>query len=188
MSAVLLEKLHQAERRKFARRIVNPPDFDKLSLMIANHSSPTGGLFVFAALFTLMDRLRSTLYRLPVRDMVAAAIIVLSANAIVYADERFQDWIPDVLVIPEDAEVVTDRTIGSSMRMFSISTGANVETLFADWEESLSTNGYLVTQQEKELQVRSIEFTGPNIANAKIILAPITDEGRHLIEFDATLN
>src|SRR5690554_5848144 len=156
--------------------------------MIANHSSPTGGLYVFAALFTLMDRFRSGLYQLPVRDMIAAAIIVLSANAIVYANEGFQDWIPDVLVIPDDAEVVTDRRIGSTMRMFSISTGANVETLFADWEESLRTNGYLVTQQEREFQVRSIEFTGPDIANAKIILAPITDKGRHLIEFDATLN
>lgn len=156
--------------------------------MIANHSSPTAGLFDFAALFTLMDRFHSALYRLPVRDMIAAALIVLSANAIVYADERFQDWIPDVLAIPEDAEVVTDRAIGSSVRMFSISTGANVETLFADWEESLSTNGYPVTQKEGELQGRSIEFSGPDIANAKIILAPITDEGRHLIEFDATLN
>lgn len=34
---------------------------------------------------------------------------------------------------------------------------------------------------------RSIKFSGPGIANAKIIVAPTTEDGRSIIEFDATL-
>ncbi|WP_300043368.1 hypothetical protein [uncultured Paracoccus sp.] len=79
--------------------------------------------------------LRTALPRLPVRDALLAAWLVLAASAVVYADEHLQDWIPDVLTIPEDAEVVTDRAIGSTVRMFSIATGADVDALFAEWEE-----------------------------------------------------
>jgi len=124
----------------------------------------------------------------PIRGMIVALLIVLAASAIVRADEHLQDWIPDVLAMPEDAEVVTDREIGSSLRMFSISTEADIEALFADWQDSLRENGYLIDQRADEGLDRSIEFSGPGIGNAKIIVAPTTDEGRSLIEFDATLD
>jgi len=156
--------------------------------MIANYSFPIRGPLGFANLLTRLKWLHAKLNWRHIRGMIAAALIILSKNSIVYADERFQDWIPDVIVIPQDAKVVTDRAIGSTVRMFSILTGANVETLFADWEESLSSNGYLITQNDGELQKWSIEFSGPGIANAKIILAPVTENNDHLIEFDATLN
>ncbi len=126
--------------------------------------------------------------RVPIRDILLAAAMVLAASVVVYADEHIQDWIPDVLTFPEDAEVVTDRAIGSSIRLFSISTDADVDALLADWEESLTENGYPVTQEAGDLLDRSIEFTGPGITNAKIIVAPVTEDGRSLIEFDATLN
>jgi hypothetical protein len=113
--------------------------------------------------------------------------MVLAASVVVYADEHIQDWIPDVLTFPEDAEVVTDRAIGSTIRLFSISTGADVDVLLADWENNLSENGYPVTQEAGDLLNRSIEFTGPGITNAKIIVAPVTQDGRNVIEFDATL-
>lgn len=133
--------------------------------------------------------LRTALPRLAVKDALIAAWLVLAASAVVYADEHLQDWTPDVLAIPDDAEVVTDRAIGSTVRMFSIATGADVDALFADWEESLSGNGYPVTQGADDLLDRSIEFSGPGIANAKIIIvAPTTDDGRSIIEFDATLD
>lgn len=132
--------------------------------------------------------LRTALLRLPVRDALIAAWLVLVASTVVYADEHLQDWIPDVLAIPVDAEVVTDRAIGSTVRMFSIATGADVEELFAEWEESLNGNGYPVTQGADDLMDRSIEFSGPGITNAKIVVAPTTEDGRSIIEFDATLD
>ena len=76
-----------------------------------------------------------------VRDAIIAAWLVLAASAVVYADEHLQDWIPDVLAFPDDAEVMTERAIGSTVRMFSIATGADVDALFADWEEGLNGNG-----------------------------------------------
>jgi len=121
-------------------------------------------------------------------NMMVGLLLSVLAAAVVYADEHMQDWIPDVLAIPDDAEVVTDRAIGSTVRMFSIATGADVDALFADWEESLNGNGYPVTQGAEDLLDRSIEFSGPGITNAKIIVAPTTDDGRSIIEFDATLD
>ena len=129
--------------------------------------------------------------RLPrpaVRDILAAALIVLAASAVVSADERLQDWIPDVLVLPDDAEVVTDRSIGSTVRMFSISTTADAEGLLTDWEERLNSNGFPVTRTADDLLDGSMEFSGPGIANAKIVVAPTTEDGRNVIAFDATLN
>lgn len=72
--------------------------------------------------------------------------------------------------------------------MFSIATGTDVDALFADWEESLSGNEYPVTQGADDLLERSIAFSGPDIANAKIIVAPASEDGRQVIAFDATLN
>lgn len=120
--------------------------------------------------------------------MTVGLLLSVLAAAAVYADENLQDWIPDVLTFPDDAEVVTDRAIGSTVRMFSIETGADVDDLFADWEESLDGNGYPVAQGADDLLDRSIEFSGPGISNAKIIVAPTTEDGRSVIEFDATLD
>jgi hypothetical protein len=132
--------------------------------------------------------LRMAHLRLPIRDALVAAWLVLAASAVVYADEHLQDWIPDVLTFPDDAVVVTDRAIGSTVRMFSIETGADVDALFADWEESLNGNGYPVAQGVDDLLERSLEFSGPGIADAKIIVAPTSADERSVIEFDATLD
>lgn len=123
-----------------------------------------------------------------VRDAVIALLITVLASAIAYADEAIQDWIPDVLVFPDDTEVVMDRAIGSSVRLFSIATGADMDALFTEWQESLDTSGFIVAETPGELLERTIEFSGPGISNAKIIVAPRAEEGRSIIEFDATLN
>lgn len=119
--------------------------------------------------------------------LIAIQMIVLAA-AIVYADETIQEWIPDVLLFPEDTEVVMDRAVGSTVWMFSIATGTDTDALLAKWEESLNMNGYPVTQAGGEVLERSIEFSGPGILNAKILVAPRAQDGRSIIEFDATLN
>ncbi|MGP1355900.1 hypothetical protein [Roseicyclus sp.] len=120
-------------------------------------------------------------------DMALAALIVLALSAISRADEHVQEWIPDVLVFPDDAEVVSDRAVGSAIRMFSISTERDVAEILATWEENLRQGGYAITQQSDELLDGAIEFSGPGIVNAKIILAPTAETGRNVIQFDATL-
>lgn len=131
--------------------------------------------------------LRTALPRLPIWGVVIAVWLAFACSAIVYADEPLQDWVPGFLTFPVDAKVVVDRSIGSTVRMFSIATGTDVDALFADWEKSLRDNGFPVTQSADNLLSRSIEFSGPGIVNAKIIVAPATHGKRSIIEFDATL-
>lgn len=147
----------------------------------ANPFLPTGPRPAVASL-------RTALPRLFVKDVLIAAWLVLAASVVVHADAQRHDLSPDVLAIPDDEEVVTDRAICSTFRMFFIATGADVDALFADWEESLSGNRYPVTQGADDLLDRLIKFSGPCITNPKIIVAPTTDDGRSIIEFDATLD
>jgi len=121
------------------------------------------------------------------RDAAIGAAIVCLAAAVAHADIDLQDWIPDVLSIPADAEVVTDRQVGSSVRLFSFQSGVDPSDLLAEWEDSLTTNGYAVQRARDELVANSIEFTGPGIANAKVVATPTADQDRTLFEFDATL-
>lgn len=150
--------------------------------------TPAQPLPVHHAARALRRSVADALPRLPVRDMLIAASIVLFASAVAIADEHLQDWIPDVIEMPEDAEVVMDRAVGSTVRMFSIATGADADALLADWEDRLNENGYPVTQGADDLLDGSIEFSGRGIANAKIIVSPASEDGRSVIEFDATLD
>lgn len=121
------------------------------------------------------------------RDMLFGLTLVLFAGVIVYADEVPQAWVPEVLMIPEDAVIEMDRAIGSSIRMFSFSTGTDIDILFGDWSTSLEEDGYSIRPQQVELDQNSIEFSGRNILNAKIVTAPANTGDRVVITFDATL-
>lgn len=61
-----------------------------------------------------------------------------------HADSVRQDWMPSVLDLPADAEVLTDREIGPTIRMFSISTAEGVDELLSRWRESLHAEGYVM--------------------------------------------
>lgn len=125
-------------------------------------------------------------------DVAIAASILVAVSATVLADERMRawvhDWVPDALAIPEDAEVVRESAIGSSIRMFSFATGADVDRLFAEWEEGLTENGYVVRESDVALSDRSIAFSGPGILNASISEATVAEGDRSVIEFEATLD
>jgi thymidylate kinase len=129
--------------------------------------------------------------RLPWRDAVLAAILVLAATALLQAQDRIeawtQDWVPSVLEVPADAILLTDREIGSTVRMFSFSTGADVDALFEAWEAALRDGGFPIDQGAEDLLERSIEFSGRGINNAKIVAGATGADGRTVIEVDATL-
>ena len=124
----------------------------------------------------------------PARDAALAGGLVLAATAVAWAEMAVQDWIPETLEFPADAEMVTDREIGSTVRMFSVATGAETGPLLAAWEEALRTGGYAIDRDSEELVEGAIEFSGPGIANAKIVANRSAEDGQTLIEFDATLN
>jgi hypothetical protein len=121
------------------------------------------------------------------KDMLLGFVLSLFVAVIVRADEMPQGWVPEVLVLPEDAEVQMDRAIGSSIRMFSFKTGADVESLFEDWSSALEGEGYSIRRQQSELEGTAIEFSGGHILNAKIAIEAASTGERVVITLDATL-
>lgn len=121
------------------------------------------------------------------RDIICAACLSLFAAAILQADEAPQAWVPDALEMPADIEVLEDRAIGATLRMFTISTESDVDTLLAEWEEELRLAGYTIHQEKGDVLDHVIEFSGQGINNAKIVVSPTSDGARAVIDFDATL-
>lgn len=89
--------------------------------------------------------------------------------------------------MPEDSEVLSDRAVGTSLRMFSFSTATDVDALLDQWEEALDLDGYTLLAAQIETLDRVIEFSGQGINNAKIAVQPIKTDDRYVIELDATL-
>ena len=156
---------------------------------IASHPVPSPFGHAGAAIAGLLRAIRGGI---SITDIVIAASMAATVSATVLAEEKtrgwVQDWVPDVLSIPGDAKVVRESAIGSSIRMFSFATGADVDRLFADWQEVLSENGYSVRETDAAVSHRSIEFSGPSILNASIIAGAVPEDDRTVIEFEATLN
>ncbi|MBQ1202962.1 MAG: hypothetical protein IIX61_04035 [Loktanella sp.] len=125
--------------------------------------------------------------RTPLLTMLSALALTVTTSAITMAEEMPQSWVPDVLAMPDDIEVLTDREIGGSLRMFSVNTAVDVDELLAEWEEALRMAGYTITQAQGESLDRVIEFSGQGISNAKIAVTPSTLDDLAVIEFDATL-
>ena len=124
---------------------------------------------------------------LPSLRHALAGLAALSLAAIAVADEAPEGWVPGVLEMPADAEVLSDREIGSTVRMFSFSTAEDTGALLGTWEQALKENGYVIEQGTDELLEGAIEFSGEGIGNAKIVASPMPESGRNLVEFDATL-
>lgn len=123
----------------------------------------------------------------PMRDALSALMLVCLAS-MVWAEAEIQAWIPEVLEFPADAEVVTDREIGSTVRMFSVSTAAETGPLLEGWQQALRESGFAIEQDADQLLDNALEFSGPGISAAKIVANRRTENGRTLIEFDATLD
>jgi hypothetical protein len=117
---------------------------------------------------------------------IAVALILRTATA-AESQERLQDWFPVVLELPEDVEVLADRQIGSTLRMLTLRTSADVDELLMELEEALRANGCAVGRGRDDPLAGVIEFSGTSIANAKIVAVPRGSEDRGLIEIDATL-
>ena len=119
--------------------------------------------------------------------MIFAAFLLMPAAMILHAEETRPDWLPDELLLPADSEVLTDRAIGSTLRMFSFSTQSDAEALLIEWEQALRRGNYTIDQTREDVLDQVIEFSGHDIINAKIVIPPLNTDGRTVVEFDATL-
>lgn len=115
-------------------------------------------------------------------------LILVFFPTIGFSREPIQDWVPEGLVLPDDAEVIHSREIGSTIRMFSIVTAEDADEILSRWRDYLDETGYIISETGVGALDRAIEFSGQGVSNAKIIISPSSAEGRNIIEFDATLN
>ncbi len=103
------------------------------------------------------------------------------------AQQAPQEWVPEVLRMPEDMRVLSDRSIGAVTRMFSIETNADVGALLDEWRGALDKAGYVLERSDNPLLDRQVQFSGPGIGNAKIVATARGRDGGTVIQFDASL-
>ena len=72
--------------------------------------------------------------------------------------------------------------------MVSIATEEDAEALLAEWREALSTSGYLVEDPAEALADRQVLFSGTGIENGKVVISPTAEDGREILQFDASLS
>lgn len=136
------------------------------------------GMFPWSALEELLEHVRSALL---------VGFLVIAASVAALAEEAFPDWVPQALGFPSDAEIVADRSVGSSIRMISFTTQQDGEELLAEWEAALLDAGYQIVQSQDDTIMRAVEFSGEDIQNAKILIAPQSSAELWVIDIDATL-
>ena len=120
------------------------------------------------------------------RFLAWTALLTVISSASV-AQEATESWLPDQLTLPQDATVTVDRAIGLSTRMKTLTTEADPELLFQQWQASLSEAGYDLRDQSPTVAGTQIQFSGYAIDNAKIVVLPSAD-GYTVIQIDATLD
>lgn len=103
------------------------------------------------------------------------------------AQDVAREWIPSEIRLPADMQVLVDRAIGSTTRMFSFRTSVEVEALLDEWRAALEAGGYVVEPAASTILDQQIEFSGSDIDNAKIAVVPSAGSEAAVIEFDASL-
>lgn len=164
---------------------IPPSDTDKVgkpraASKAARAGKPMPGL-------PIRGRLRHSNLSIWLLVVCIAVALFLRTTAAAEAQEHSQDWLPEILELPEDTEVLADRQIGSTIRMLTLRTSADVDDLLIEWEQALRADGYAIGRGRDDPLESVIEFSGTSIANAKIVAVSRSGEDHNLIEIDATL-
>ena len=84
-------------------------------------------------------------------------------------------------------EIVTDRSIGASSRMFSFTTKQDPDALSRKWRAALEQAPYQVKPASETLDRRLIEFSGQTIRTGQSAFVDSADNGATTVQFDASL-
>lgn len=110
----------------------------------------------------------------------------LLAAITAWAQEFSADWLPAEVRLPDDMEVLLDRSIGSTMHIVSFATGQDVAELMTEWRDGLAGSGYVI-KDAPSTDRPEIEFSGKDIQNGKIVVNPSHEDGREVVQIDATM-
>ncbi len=103
------------------------------------------------------------------------------------AQER-PEWLPPPLDLPSDAEVSINAEVGSSARMLQFSTDEDPDALLERWRTALREGGYAIDDSLAQIEERQIQFSGPSVDSAQVVVLPAAGAGRVTLQVDATLN
>ncbi len=117
---------------------------------------------------------------------IAIATLFLSVMPVL-AEDHPQSWIPQEITLPDDIEIVTERSIGSVIRVFTFTTKEDGDALADLWRDALETGPYQVKPAAEGLDQRLIEFTGGRVQNGQIAFSRGADSTDTLVQFDASL-
>jgi hypothetical protein len=120
--------------------------------------------------------------------LAALCVTLLPAVTPAMADPTNHDWIPAEITLPEDMEVVIDRSIGSANRLLSFTTDADADALATTWREALENGPYQVEPTAEGMDGRLIAFSGGRVQNGQISFLPGADSTRTTVQFDASIN
>lgn len=116
------------------------------------------------------------------------AALSVSLMAMPAAAQERPDWLPAPLDLPADAQVSLNAEVGSSARMLQFSTDEDPDALLDRWREALREDGYLIDDSLNQIEERQIQFTGPSVDAAQVVVLPAAGAGRVTLQIDATLN
>jgi hypothetical protein len=122
-----------------------------------------------------------------IRTARSALVALVLGIATVAAAEQPQSWIPEEITLPEDMDIVTDRSIGSAIRVFTFTTKEDGDVLADLWREALETGPYQVKPAAEGLDQRLIEFSGGRVQNGQIAFSRGADSTDTMVQFDASL-
>ena len=114
--------------------------------------------------------------------LIAALVAALPLAA---RAEGEPDWLPSALTFPEDAEIGTERAVGSSIRMISFTTATEGHEIVAAMTESLRASGAVIEHESQDGE--AMTFSNREVLNGQVVLLLHPEGGRATIEIDLTL-
>ena len=116
--------------------------------------------------------------------IVASTAVMASALA---AQEVAERWMPEELRLPDDMEVLFDRSLDRGYRFFSFRTGANTDNLLTRWRRALEDGGYRTSTAGPTVGEGEFQFTGPGIRKAEVSVTPAEEWSLAVVEIEAAL-
>ena len=124
----------------------------------------------------------------PVARRALALFVVSSAFVAVpvAAQEVAERWMPEELRLPDDVEVLFDRSLDGGYRWFTFRTGADTDNLLMRWRRALEDAGYDINLAGK-MGEGEFEFSGPGIREAAVAVTPAEEWSLAVVEIEAAL-
>ncbi|WP_102110497.1 hypothetical protein [Oceaniglobus roseus] len=112
----------------------------------------------------------------------AAAVLALAAGLAGAAHAGQPDWIPEPIRLPDNYEVVSDRTIGTGTHLFQVEVAEDPAPMLETWAQDLNDNGY--ETDTRMMSDNRLLFSGPAGVEGQIAVTQPMDVDGYMIQID----